>query len=746
LNNFGGTVIFERNGVSNNNRVTWEIWEYTGPISGNNEMAVLDRGVCTFNPSSLTCDGVVIPSGANDNNDFVVFVTGHGNADNNRKEGQYCWITSEWVAGSNLPRFTRGEAGGFSPNAACDVSYAVVEFKGTNWNVQRVEHIFSGSVVQPHTILNVVDISKAFFHTQQRNNPGNNFDGLCQAGSEVELVGPTTLEYRLPLDTTNWGPDMKAVTWVVWNTQAAGQVLKVNHYNSAKLAGGPAENNWQEIINPLTYSISESAIGGFSGQSANCGIGFPKGYINARLTNPTTVDLWQSDPGQNQEYTFQVIEFPTASISNNAPTLSITSINQGNPVDLFPGGTAPIEIQFNVQDLDGLVDLDQDTLLITFGFPSGGPFTETETAVITDCPTLTDIGNTRFYTCLNDMLYYDHFGTWDAFVSIDDFSGDNGQDTDQFEVLKLLDISLTPESIDFPDVLPGDVIEALIPTVVTNNGNVEVPLDADLEIAGFPLVGQFIGDSISPTQFKAAGSLAAGRVCDELISIPEGVPIVIPTVFLQRGPVGNTENLDFCLDTPFGISNDHYNTAFGEQPWEISLVSFASGLAIAGRRRKKKKPISSKKTEILENLLEDLLSILKERKTLVTESIQIPLSIFKSKLSPAEAVCKFLKENIGKKFNEIANLINRNQRTIWINYNNSIKKQKNKLVVPDDDITVPVSIFENREMSILESIVSYLSQEDYSNKEISKILGKSPNNVWTLIKRVKEKLGNEKDF
>lgn len=59
------------------------------------------------------------------------------------------------------------------------------------------------------------------------------------------------------------------------------------------------------------------------------------------------------------------------------------------------------------------------------------------------------------------------------------------------------------------------------------------------------------------------------------------------------------------------------------------------------------------------------------------EEISIPLKIFLNrKLGPLEAITKYLKDDAKLKFNEIAKLLNRNQRTIWASYHNAKKKAK----------------------------------------------------------------------
>ena len=308
LNLSSGNIIFTRHGTATDDRFTWEIWEYIGDQNGSNEIKVLDIGVCSTGSASATCDGAVVAGGAADDNDVVVYVTAHANPDTTEFNGQMCWVTSEWVAASDIPRFTRAETGN-----SCDISYAVVEFTGSNWNVQRIEHTFTSTATQTDTISSVGDISRAFFHTQQRNDLGDLYDGLCESGSEVELTGPTTLTYQLPYSTANWGPNMIGVTWIISNTDTTlGEQMIVNHYNPTDQddTTGTEEENWQPVTVALTYSTTESALSGLSSQSNGCGNAYPRGYLIAILTDSTTVDFYQSDAGQNQAYTFQVVELP----------------------------------------------------------------------------------------------------------------------------------------------------------------------------------------------------------------------------------------------------------------------------------------------------------------------------------------------------------------------------------------------------------------------------------------------------
>ena len=119
--------------------------------------------------------------------------------------------------------------------------------------------------------------------------------------------------------------------------------------------------------------------------------------------------------------------------------------------------------------------------------------------------------------------------------------------------------------------------------------------------------------------------------------------------------------------------------------------------------------------------------------------VAIPLEIFKQKLGAAEVLCKYLRENKGMKFSEIAKTLNRDQRTVALNYNKSLRKKKDKIELKESRF-VPSSTFSDRRLSILESLVYYLRNKKISNAEIAKMLDKDPRNVWTLHSRAVKKL------
>ncbi len=153
------------------------------------------------------------------------------------------------------------------------------------------------------------------------------------------------------------------------------------------------------------------------------------------------------------------------------------------------------------------------------------------------------------------------------------------------------------------------------------------------------------------------------------------------------------------------------------------------------------KRIIKNKSEII-NILRDEL-VKKEVKSEAIDKISekttgIPINIFSSNIGGAEVLVKYLYENEKLKFSEIARLINRDQRTVWNNYNNS--KKIKELKINDKSMQVPVFIFSDRRLSIFESIVKYLREKGYKNYEIAEMLKKDERNIGTFYFRSSRKI------
>ena len=117
----------------------------------------------------------------------------------------------------------------------------------------------------------------------------------------------------------------------------------------------------------------------------------------------------------------------------------------------------------------------------------------------------------------------------------------------------------------------------------------------------------------------------------------------------------------------------------------------------------------------------------------------VPVDIFSTKLSPAEALVKWLKENHRLSLTRIARTLNRDPRGIWLTYQNA-KAKHPALLAPSEKPSIPLSLFKDRSRSILEHVVLYVKYEQgLSLTTISTLLRKHHSTVSTAYNRGRRK-------
>ena len=110
------------------------------------------------------------------------------------------------------------------------------------------------------------------------------------------------------------------------------------------------------------------------------------------------------------------------------------------------------------------------------------------------------------------------------------------------------------------------------------------------------------------------------------------------------------------------------------------------------------------------------------------------------RLAPTEALVKYLRENKYNKLSDIARFLKRSQNTIQTTYSNAQAKQAERITFAASGVKVPLSVFSNKKLTVLESLVRYLREEEnMTNKEIAKLTGKSNKTIWTVYERAKVK-------
>lgn len=138
--------------------------------------------------------------------------------------------------------------------------------------------------------------------------------------------------------------------------------------------------------------------------------------------------------------------------------------------------------------------------------------------------------------------------------------------------------------------------------------------------------------------------------------------------------------------------------------------------------------------------LESFIYIYKEERQ-KNDTPSIPLALFSNrKLGTLEIMVKYLKENLGLNYSEIAKLINRDDRTVWTTYQKAVKKQKEKFQTKKEEQSIPCNAFYERKQGPLESLVTYLKENlGLSFKQISQILNRDYTTIWLSYKKGKEK-------
>lgn len=137
--------------------------------------------------------------------------------------------------------------------------------------------------------------------------------------------------------------------------------------------------------------------------------------------------------------------------------------------------------------------------------------------------------------------------------------------------------------------------------------------------------------------------------------------------------------------------------------------------------------------------------------------VSVPVGLFRSKLGPLEALVRYLKDVLEYPFCETAKMLSRDETTIWTSYSNSMKKSDKVIVdldmkdisfedlkVKKGELIVPLSLFSERRLSILETLCMYLRENfllSYHN--IGLLLERNDRTIWTVVNRATKKLENE---
>jgi hypothetical protein len=315
--------------AANTTRVDWEIIEFIGEPGTDNEMIVRDVGeLAVLTP---TATGSVVSNIADDN-DVVVFVTGQLNDSASRSNYNDGLFTARWNATNSVPVLERGDA-----DSSTDVSYAVVEFVGANWQVQRLEHVYSSAGVAETESMEVVpSASQVFVHAQKR--VGNALQGLDEFGHQVWIssIGAVSFQLRSGANTPS---DHVSVAWVISNSQPGDGAMRVYRSAGTIPADGPAAT---AVSLPIGQTVNETNASISANNDSNgAGTAFPRPLAAYKIASSTNYEIWRSETGQPIDYRVEVIEWPVAEISLRQNYYRFYVDNDAlDPTDPWPVGAA----------------------------------------------------------------------------------------------------------------------------------------------------------------------------------------------------------------------------------------------------------------------------------------------------------------------------------------------------------------------------------------------------------------------
>ena len=313
-----------------NTRVAWEIIEYIGPVGGENELIVRGQGVAAHTAVSTSVNSATV-SGVVTDADVVVFITGQSNEDAGRNGFNQGLSTALWTGGgTNQATFNRGASGAIS-----NVSYAVVEFTGTNWAVQRVENTYTtANPLSPETqaISAVNSLARTFLHTQKRTAQNNHAD----FGHEVWLSGLGQVSFTLD-GAASTPANHTSVAWVIENTQSVGERLQVYRSSGSFASAGLGPESNLVSIGATLDDLSVASIF-TNNRSDEAQRSWPEPILAARITSNTQYELWRSDTTANINFRTEIVEWPTAA---RKLTQNYFRLYENDPASITPSTPWP---------------------------------------------------------------------------------------------------------------------------------------------------------------------------------------------------------------------------------------------------------------------------------------------------------------------------------------------------------------------------------------------------------------------
>ncbi len=329
------SVTIARPAAINNTRVSWEIVEFTGKAGSDNEIIVRQQeavtygaGVTNFYATCTAYTGTIA-----DARDVVVFITGQFNPDTGTANYNSGQSTASWASSTKEAVFQRGTTG----SDAAIVSFAAVEFTGRNWQVQRIEHLYTSTATATEAIAAVNATGKTFIHAQKRMTSTE--VGNDEFGHEVWLSSVGLVSFVLQNGVTT-PSGHTAVAWVVENLQSSTGAMTVTR-SSGVLSGGTAPLTGYATT---TISDPENASIFATNRSSLTTNTQPRPILGLLISTSTTnFQYWRSNIGSSLNFRAEVVEWPVAgTVVRQRDYQFFVDNNALLPTDAWPPGGGDI--------------------------------------------------------------------------------------------------------------------------------------------------------------------------------------------------------------------------------------------------------------------------------------------------------------------------------------------------------------------------------------------------------------------
>ncbi|MEM9681636.1 MAG: hypothetical protein AAF942_00085 [Pseudomonadota bacterium] len=322
-----GTLTFTRESgsLASNTRFAWQIAEYLGAPGGDNEFIVRSRNTVSLNGASSATQA--LDNSVTNIDDCICFITGvrtNATAD----DWDDCNVLADLSDSSTL----RIQRGATANNVTVQV--VVVEFTGANWTVlhgQDTGHTADSGTITLNTQMDglgatgdVLDWATAAIFGQLRGNANANTDDSIADTSQRYTPGAGTT-------TVNWAFDANQAA----ASNKATRVYVLKHADLAVTRYQDTQNLGSAMNVDITsagLTDLERAMVVASRTSSGTGTAYGRGWVNARLTSLTNVELWVHRSGNTINTEIQVVDFAAVVDAAAGPVDAAASLTANGTV------------------------------------------------------------------------------------------------------------------------------------------------------------------------------------------------------------------------------------------------------------------------------------------------------------------------------------------------------------------------------------------------------------------------------